>query len=95
MMNKQNLHTHTVYVDGKDTVEELILTALERGFDSIGFSEHTFLKYSSFPRQLTLDKYRLYRKEIQELKKKYENEIGVFCGLEYDFYSEVEYVCDL
>ena len=30
--NKQNLHTHTTYVDGKDTPEEIILSAIERGF---------------------------------------------------------------
>ena len=53
---KQNLHTHTNYVDGKDMPEEKVLEAIERNFDSIGFSEHAHLPYSKYPNQLTEDK---------------------------------------
>ena len=89
MNTKQNLHTHTVYVDGKDTVEELVVEAIKRGFGSIGFSEHSYLKYSAFPCQLTPDKVALYKQEIADIKEKYRGQIDVFCGLEYDFYSDV------
>ena len=37
---KQNLHTHSTFCDGKDTPEEMILRAIELGFNSIGFSGH-------------------------------------------------------
>ena len=90
MNNKQNLHIHTTYADGKDRPEELIFEALARGFDSIGFSEHTYLPYSSYPNQLTVDKMARYRQEIADLKVKYQGKINIFCGLEYDFYSEVD-----
>lgn len=89
-MNKQNLHTHTNYTDGKDTPEEVVLAAIEKGFNSLGFSEHTYLKYSAFPRQLTAERAELYKKEIQALKEKYAGIIDIFCGLEYDFYSDVD-----
>ena len=88
MQNKQNLHTHTSYADGKDRPEEMIAEAKKRGFDSIGFSEHSFLKYSSYPNQLTPQKAVLYREEVRALAKKYRGEMDIFCGLEYDFYSE-------
>lgn len=90
MKNKQNLHTHTTYADGKDTPEELILEAIERNFTAIGFSEHTYLRYSKYPDQLTAETTAQYRKEIGELKRKYQGIIDVFCGLEYDFYSDVD-----
>ena len=91
MLNKQNLHTHTSYVDGKDAPEAIVLEAIERGFDSLGFSEHSDLsKYSAYPHQLTPEKAVLYRKEIRALAKKYEGTIDIFCGLEFDFYSEDE-----
>lgn len=90
MTYKQNLHTHTTYVDGKDTPEELILRAIELGFDSIGFSEHSYLSYSSFPNQLTAEKMDLYRNEILSLKQTYAHSLDVFCGLEYDFYSDLD-----
>ncbi len=89
MKYKQNLHIHTTYVDGKDSPEEMVVEAIQKGFDSIGFSEHTYLQYSSFPNQLTTDKMELYKKEIKQLKHKYQDKIDIFCGLEYDFYSEI------
>lgn len=90
MNTKQNLHTHTIYVDGKDTLEELVLEAVKRGFGSIGFSEHSYLKYSSFSNKLTTYKTELYKKEITALREKYRGLIDIYCGLEYDFYSEVD-----
>ena len=90
MKHKQNLHTHTTYVDGKDRPEEILLRALERGMEGIGFSEHAYIPYSEYPRQLTAEKMEQYRDEILDLKKKYAGRIDVFCGLEYDFYSELE-----
>ena len=90
MKAKQNLHIHTTYADGKDTPEELVSEAILRGFDSIGFSEHTYLKYSNYPNQMTVEKMALYKSEIAALKQKYKGRIDIFCGLEYDFYSEVE-----
>ena len=42
MNTLQNLHTHTTFCDGKDTVEEMINAALEKGFGK------DFLRHSSF-----------------------------------------------
>jgi len=33
-------HVHTQFCDGKSTAEEMVLSAIENGFDSIGFSSH-------------------------------------------------------
>jgi histidinol-phosphatase (PHP family) len=87
---KQNLHTHTTYADGRDTPEELIREAIARGFDSLGFSEHARVPYSSYPSQLTKEKAVRYQNEIGELKKTWEGRISLFCGLEDDFYADTE-----
>ena len=89
MKHKQNLHMHTTYVDGRDTPEELVLAALEKGFASIGFSEHTNLRYSVRP-NITAESIVPYKEEIYRLKQKYAGVIDVFCGLEYDYYSELD-----
>ena len=89
MNNKQNLHTHSTYVDGKDTPEEMLLEAIKRGFDAVGFSEHTFLPTSNLSKQMNEDGTELYKKEIKALKEKYRGIIDVFCGLEYESYSTV------
>ena len=90
MDHLQNLHTHTTYTDGKDTPEALVLEAIARGFESLGFSEHSALCCSRSPKQLTADRAAAYKSEIAALKKKYAGQLELFCGLEFDFHSEPE-----
>ena len=70
MTHKQNLHVHTTYADGKDTPEEIILAAIEKGFDSIGFSEHSYMPFSTYLHQMTVADTEIYKKEIAALKNK-------------------------
>lgn len=82
----QNLHTHTTYADGVDTPEEMIRAAIAKGFSSIGFSEHSpTISVGAMPRE----RVPVYQNEIRELAKKYEHEIEVFCGLEFDTESNI------
>ena len=97
MTYKQNLHIHTTYADGNDTPREIILSALEQGFHSIGFSEHAYMPFSSYPRQMLPEKTADYIKELRALKEEYRGKIAVFCGLEHERYcsldtSEFDYV---
>ena len=82
----QNLHTHTTYCDGENTIEEMILAACKKGFQSIGFSTHSFI-YDSLLSQQKLED---YKQEIATLKKKYADKIDVFCGLECEMHIETE-----
>lgn len=82
----QNLHTHTTYCDGKDTPEEMVVAAYEKGFQSIGFSTHTYCMDQPIFSQ-TLDE---YRKEIAALKKKYADMIEVYCGLECEMRVDID-----
>lgn len=83
---KQCLHTHSVYCDGRDTLEEMVQTAIEKGFDSIGFSSHSYMDiYAQF--SMDAEKAEKYKVEIAELKLKYADRIKIFCGLEKDNYT--------
>lgn len=90
MKEKQNLHIHSTYADGKDAPEDMVKEAIARGFDSIGFSEHSPMPFSSYPYQMTAAQTEDYRKEIHALKEKYRDQIGIFCGMELEFYSDIE-----
>ena len=90
MRYKQNLHIHSTYVDGKDTPEEMVLEAISKGFDSIGFSEHSYLPYSPRSSRFTEAQAKRYAEEVHDLKRKYQDQIQIFCGLEYDFYSNMD-----
>ena len=37
-----DLHVHTNYCDGKNTPEEMVLAAIEKGMECIGFSVHSY-----------------------------------------------------
>ena len=87
MNNKQNLHTHTTYGDGKNSPEEMILEAIAQGFDSIGFSEHSGGPDLADPDQKTAENLKRYQAEIYRLKEKYKGTIDVFCGIELELFS--------
>ena len=89
MKTLQNLHVHTTYADGKDRPEEIVLTAIEKGFSSIGFSEHTYMEFSDYPYQMTVEDMTKYKAEVDGLKEKYKGQIDIFCGLEYELFSNV------
>lgn len=85
MEYKQNLHTHSTFCDGKDTPEEMILTAMDKGFSSVGFSGHAHVPGSPF--SMSVEKTEAYIQEVHALQKKYAGQIDIFCGLEFDTQS--------
>ena len=89
MRNKQNLHIHSTYADGKDQPEAMVQQAIARGFDSIGFSEHSYMHFSDYPYQMTVAEMEKYKAEIRALKAKYKGVIDIFCGMELELYSDV------
>ena len=90
MDNKQNLHVHSTYCDGKDTPEAIILEAIDKGFDSLGFSIHSYHS-SSNSQIVTMEKIEAYKKEISRLKQEYAGKFDVFLGIEYEIVSEHSY----
>ncbi len=86
---KQSLHTHTIFSDGKDTAEEMVVAAIKAGFSSLGFSDHAYAPYDS-DCCMKKENLAVYLAEIASLKKKYVEEIEIFCGLECDRYHPSE-----
>ncbi len=89
MNNKQNLHTHTIYCDGKNTPREMVEAAIQKGFDSLGFSGHSYMSFSSVP-SMHPENEKAYIREIHELKKEYADRLKIFCGIEYEMYSDLD-----
>lgn len=76
-----NFHTHTTFCDGKNTAEEMVLCAIEKGFCAIGFSGHG---YTGFDTSYCLQNPAEYRAEINRLKEKYGDKIEIYLGVEED-----------
>lgn len=76
MKLKANYHTHTSLCDGTASPEEMVLEALRKGFDHLGFSGHVDIHP-----QMDV---QAYQQEIRSLAKKYAGEIEILCGGELD-----------
>lgn len=85
-MTPSNYHTHTVYCDGRDTPEELILEAIKLGCPAIGFSGHSFTPFDT-SYCMSEEKTGAYVAEVRRLAEKYKDRIKVLCGIEQDFFS--------
>ena len=72
---KTNFHTHTTFCDGAGTAEQMVVSAIEKGFDVLGFSSH-----SDMVKDLDA-----YKAEIRRLAAKYEGKIRILCGIEAEY----------
>lgn len=84
-----DLHTHTVYCDGKNTPEEMVRAALDAGLECIGFSGHGYAPYDT-DACMTREGEAAYRAEIAALREKYAGRIRILLGIERDYWSEEE-----
>ena len=82
-MLKSNLHTHTVFCDGNNTPEEMVIKAIELGFSSLGFSAHSPMFFENDYAVLP-EKFSEYYNEIERLKKLYSDKIEIYNGVELD-----------
>lgn len=89
-MIKTNLHTHTTFSDGKNTAEEMALAAIEKGFVSLGFSDHSYTPFDS-DYCADMQNFDEYIFGIEKLKKSLAGRLTVFCGIELDYYSKGDF----
>ena len=95
---KANFHTHSSFCDGKNTAEEMVLVAIEKGFDVLGFSSHCFhplnpefYKPVDSIWHIPSQNISAYVEEIRRLKEKYACQIQIFLGFEADFFDSPEF----
>ncbi len=86
-MSKTDFHMHTVFCDGKNTPEEMVKAAVEKGMAAVGISGHS---HTWFDESYCMAKDALpaYRAELARLKSVYGDRIRVLCGIEQDYYAE-------
>jgi histidinol-phosphatase (PHP family) len=84
---KTNFHTHTVFCDGKSTAEEVVQSAVQKGFSAIGFSGHG---YAAYDLRCCIKDTEAYIREVQRLKEVYRDQLQVYLGVEEDALSPVD-----
>ena len=82
----KDLHTHSKYSKfhhGKNTIEEMVVAAIEKGFSTIAITDHAPDHFFGvWPWKL-----KKRKREIERLRKKYP-QIEILCGLEVNLVSQ-------
>ena len=87
-MQNFNLHTHSIYSDGKSQPREIVEEAVRQGLTTLGFSEHSPLPFDNNFSVKEADMPR-YVAEIDQLKTEFKDKIDIYCGLEADYLTGV------
>ena len=82
-------HMHTTLSDGHNTHEEMVLEAIKKGFDEIGFSDHFCIKQPC-KWAVGSDEIARLEEKITEMKQKYSDQISILFGIEVDYFNEME-----
>ena len=83
-----DLHMHSRFSDGRDSPEAMVEEGIRKGLTLIGISDHSYVESdeSSMPRESL----NAYLQEMKRLKEKYAGVIEIRCGLERDYYSDLD-----
>lgn len=76
-----DLHMHTTWSDGAESLEEMVNHAREKGYEYIAITDHS--KFLRVANGLTESRLRKQREEIALLNGKYDD-IHIFAGVEMD-----------
>ena len=87
-MQNFNLHTHSIYSDGKSQPREIVEEAVRQGLTTLGFSEHSPLPFDNTFSVKSADMPN-YVAEIAQLKEEFKDKIDIYCGLEADYLTGV------
>lgn len=76
-------HTHSIYSDGKITMEESVNQAINIGLKQLAITDHAFNHCHGINKK---DFFKI-KEEMDKLKEKYKDKIELFFGLEANFIS--------
>ncbi|MCL2190771.1 MAG: histidinol-phosphatase [Treponema sp.] len=87
MSGYTSIHTHTLFCDGEDDVETMCRSAFGRGLAAIGFSAHAPLGKAGMETAWHMRDDRLgeYVDEVLAARRRWEDKIAVYLGLEVDY----------
>ena len=86
-------HTHTTFSDGKNSMEEMVLSAIRLGMPCIGFSDHSDSPYQDYC--MRESDYPAYLAELARMQETYGDRITIMRGIELDSHSDPAIVKEL
>lgn len=83
-----NHHCHTVFSDGKGTLEEMAEYAISKKMDALGFSDHAPIPNSELG-YMTMDNLDTYLHHVDKIKSSHRQQLQIYKSLEVDYIPEV------
>lgn len=83
-MQRFNLHTHSIYSDGKSQPREIVEEAVRQGLHTLGFSEHSPLPFDN-TFSVKSEKMPDYVAAIHQLREEFRDKVDIYCALEADY----------
>jgi len=82
-------HMHTTLSDGQNTHEEMVISAIAKGFDEIGFSDHFCIRQ---PVSWAVSAEEIVNLEVKvsQMKEKFGDRINILFGVEVDYFNDLE-----
>ena len=87
---KGDLHNHSTYSDGKNSIEEMAEAFMKRGYKYFGMTDHS--PSLGVTGGLNKEKIKKQWKEIDDLNKKFKGKITILKGCEVDILKELDVV---
>lgn len=86
----QDNHMHTLFSDGSGTIDQMAVSAIEKGLSHISITDHMPLPC---PRRYTMDKDEInpYRLAVRTAKDKYSDRLNIKMGIEMEFVPEFRF----
>ncbi|MFQ3575086.1 MAG: PHP domain-containing protein [Cytophagales bacterium] len=80
------MHNHSTYSDGKNSLEEMFLASLEKGWNFFGIADHS-ISAKNYAGGLDESEIQMQHREIDEIQKKHP-QAKFFKGIESDILSD-------
>ncbi len=82
---KGPLHNHSIWSDGQNTIEEMALWCIERGYQYLGMADHS--KSAFYANGLSIERVLAQHEEIDKLNSKYP-QFKILKGIESDILND-------
>lgn len=78
---KSDLHMHTTWSDGAQSIEEMVKACKDKGYSHIAITDHS--QYLKVANGLTVDRLKRQHEEVRNLNER-EKDFTIFTGIEMD-----------
>ena len=79
-----DMHMHTTNSDGRNTVEEMCKTAIEKGVSGIAFTDHADMNF--YEERNTFERIKVVLEEVGAAEDRYADSLLISCGVELGEY---------